>query len=108
MGCESRLRNGESELGDLVARRHPPLDRIGRDRAREHDHVDSTVVLEEVNSYGTISLDTRHHSPSELGSPFLRPLAGVGPLRKLARQEMLDLVITPIPGLKRVRQVRAT
>jgi hypothetical protein len=27
-------------LGDLVSRRHPALDRIGRDGAREHDDVD--------------------------------------------------------------------
>jgi hypothetical protein len=31
-------------LIDLVPRGHPALDRIGRDRAGEHDDVDSTVV----------------------------------------------------------------
>src|SRR5262245_45642061 len=36
----ARLRNGETELGDLVAGRHPALDRIGRKRAGQHDDVD--------------------------------------------------------------------
>jgi len=36
----ARLRNGDPKLGHLVARRHPALNRIGRDGAREHDDVD--------------------------------------------------------------------
>jgi hypothetical protein len=32
----ARLRNGEPELGHLVSRRHPALDRLRRDGAREH------------------------------------------------------------------------
>jgi hypothetical protein len=36
----ARFRNGEPELGHLIARRHPSFDGIGRDGAREHDDVD--------------------------------------------------------------------
>jgi hypothetical protein len=36
----SRFRNGESELGDLVTRRHAAFDRIGGYGAREHHDVD--------------------------------------------------------------------
>jgi hypothetical protein len=50
----------------------------------------------------------RESCPSGACPSFLRPLAGVVPLRELARQEMLNLVITPIPGLECVRQVRTT
>jgi hypothetical protein len=40
----SRLRNGESELGHLVSRRHPTLNRIGRHGARQHDDVESVLL----------------------------------------------------------------
>lgn len=40
----SRLRNGQPDLRDLVSRRHPALDRIGRDRASKHDDVDSVLL----------------------------------------------------------------
>ena len=36
----ARLGNGEPELGHLVTRRHPAVNRIGGDGAREHDDVD--------------------------------------------------------------------
>ena len=42
--------NGESELGDLIARRHPALDRIGRDGTREHDLVDSAPLRDPASS----------------------------------------------------------
>jgi hypothetical protein len=35
-----RFRNGEPELGDLVARRHAAFDRVGGHGAREHHDVD--------------------------------------------------------------------
>jgi hypothetical protein len=47
----SRLRNEESELGDFVARGHPALNRICRDRTGEHHDIDrrqrSRTVLPE-------------------------------------------------------------
>ena len=35
---------GDGEVEDLVARRHPALDRIGRHGARQHDDVDSVLL----------------------------------------------------------------
>jgi hypothetical protein len=41
---ERLLRNGEPELGNLIARRHPALDRLCRHGARKDDHVTSVLV----------------------------------------------------------------
>src|SRR4051812_16754484 len=40
----ARLRNGDTQLGDLVTRRHAPGDRIGRHGPRQHHDVDREHV----------------------------------------------------------------
>ena len=66
----ARLRNGEPELGHLVARRHPAQDRIGGDGAREHHHVQS-VLLPRTRRFGLqqvlhVTEAPVHHAGEEL------------------------------------------
>jgi hypothetical protein len=50
-------KTGRRGLGDLVARRHPPLDGIGGHSASEHDDVDHVLLRRRAQTGGSLASD---------------------------------------------------